>query len=655
MPSASSAVEPLDAEGEVRARGGVPAPRSARRRGSARAAPRDAARRPRARAPAAVARLRGCGRRPARVSSSRSSARPGSASRASSPTSSSASASSADVLRGRCLSYGEGITYWPLVEILIAIGVEPESVIGTSPPETQLAFRRLLETRAAERPQVVVVDDLQWAEPVFIDLVEHVADLSRDAPIFLLCIARTELLDLRPSWGGGKMNATSLLLEPLGAEECAELMEHPRRRRGARRRAARADHGRVGREPALRRGDARDGARARRRRRDRRAADDPRAPPGAHRLARRRRARRHGARMRSRARSSIAARWPSSSPERVRAGVESHLATLVRKELIRSTSPTFPEDEGVPLPAPPHPRRGLRVAPEGDAGRAARALRRLARDARASSSVTRSSGTTSSRRSATARELDPGRPGARRLSRRASRASCVRRSRRPRPGRLQRGRSPVRRALAIAPADDPLRRLTLAPDLASRVAGVRASSTRPPQLLAEAAAVAEIRVVARHGDGRRATSPMLFTDGDRRRRAARPRRRPLARAGAAGDRPKGSAIYWWSCARRDVEHLRRQGEADACEHGLVHSRVAPGNARPDSTTSSGGSGPRTCSARRPSRRGSSARGCAVRGERLALLQAGAATRARLFVDAGATSIRLGSCRRSAVRRTSMRG
>src|SRR4029077_5742499 len=131
----------------------------------------------------------------------------------------------AEILRGRCLSYGEGITYWPLVEMLIAIGVEPESVIGTSPPETQLAFRRLLETRAAERPQVVVIEDLQWAEPVFIDLVEHTADFSRDAPIFLLCVARTELLDVRPGWGGGKMNATALLLEPLGAEECDELME----------------------------------------------------------------------------------------------------------------------------------------------------------------------------------------------------------------------------------------------------------------------------------------------------------------------------------------------------------------------------------------------------------------------------------------------
>ena len=69
------------------------------------------------------------------------------------------------------------------------------------------------------------MDNLQWAEPVFVELVEHVADLSRGAPIFLLCIARTEFLEMRPAWGGGKLNATSLLLEALGDEECAELIE----------------------------------------------------------------------------------------------------------------------------------------------------------------------------------------------------------------------------------------------------------------------------------------------------------------------------------------------------------------------------------------------------------------------------------------------
>jgi len=132
----------------------------------------------------------------------------------------------ADVLRGRCLPYGEGITYWPLVEILTAIGVAPETIVASTPEETRVAFRRLLEARAAERPQVVVVDDLQWAEPVLVDLVEHVADLSRNAPVFLVCVARTELLDARPAWGGGKLNATALLLEPLRAEECEQLMAH---------------------------------------------------------------------------------------------------------------------------------------------------------------------------------------------------------------------------------------------------------------------------------------------------------------------------------------------------------------------------------------------------------------------------------------------
>ena len=62
-------------------------------------------------------------------------------------------------------------------------------------------------------------DDIQWAEPVFLDLIEHVADWSRDAPIFLLCVARPELLEERPAWGGGKLNASTILLEPLPADD----------------------------------------------------------------------------------------------------------------------------------------------------------------------------------------------------------------------------------------------------------------------------------------------------------------------------------------------------------------------------------------------------------------------------------------------------
>jgi class 3 adenylate cyclase/tetratricopeptide (TPR) repeat protein len=135
-----------------------------------------------------------------------------------------ATAADTTVVRGRCLPYGEGITYWPLVEIVLALGGDPGEVVGSSAPDTNLAFRRLLEARAQEQPLVVVVDDLQWAEPAFLDAVEHVADWSRGVPILLLCIARPELLDDRPNWGGGKLNAETILLEPLADDVVEELL-----------------------------------------------------------------------------------------------------------------------------------------------------------------------------------------------------------------------------------------------------------------------------------------------------------------------------------------------------------------------------------------------------------------------------------------------
>jgi class 3 adenylate cyclase/tetratricopeptide (TPR) repeat protein len=250
---------------------------------------------------------------------------------------------SAEILRGRCLSYGEGITYWPLVEMLVAIGVDPDTVIGSSPPETQLTFRRLLEARAAERPQVVVIDDLQWAEPVFVDLVEHVADLSRDAPIFLLCIARTELLDSRPGWAGGKLNATSLLLEPLGETECIELMERLDARVDLelRERIVSASAGNplyVEEMLAMVREHGGDG--------------DIAVPPTIHALLQARIDSLDGDVRVVMERGSVEGEVfhrgsvAELSPDPVRSDVGAHLATLVRKELIRSTSPTFPEDEG---------------------------------------------------------------------------------------------------------------------------------------------------------------------------------------------------------------------------------------------------------------------------------------------------------------------
>ncbi len=141
------------------------------------------------------------------------------------------------VARGRCLSYGEGISYWPVTEVVKQLVSESTGIVGplasvlgdetaaSSPEEIAWAFRKLLESQASERPLVIVFDDMHWGESAFLDLVEHVADLSRDAPILLLCMARPEFLDSRPTWGGGKLNATNVLLEPLAPEEAGELIE----------------------------------------------------------------------------------------------------------------------------------------------------------------------------------------------------------------------------------------------------------------------------------------------------------------------------------------------------------------------------------------------------------------------------------------------
>ena len=146
------------------------------------------------------------------------------------------------VVHGRCLSYGEGITYWPVVEVvkqaggpeLLSDGTarhalevmlgEADLASAATADQIAWAFRKLLEVKAVEEPLICLFDDIQWGENVFLELVEHVADLSRGAPILLLCMARPELLDSRPNWGGGKLNATSVLLEPLSEQETDELI-----------------------------------------------------------------------------------------------------------------------------------------------------------------------------------------------------------------------------------------------------------------------------------------------------------------------------------------------------------------------------------------------------------------------------------------------
>ncbi|HEX4035493.1 MAG TPA: adenylate/guanylate cyclase domain-containing protein [Solirubrobacteraceae bacterium] len=138
----------------------------------------------------------------------------------------------ATMLSGRCLYYGEGITFWPLIEALTPLGAHGQRVLdlltaggAASADELFLEVRLLLESLAAERPLILHIDDLQWAEAMLLDLIDHVADLSRGAPILILCTARPELLEERPAWAGGKLNATTVLLEPLGDEACAALVE----------------------------------------------------------------------------------------------------------------------------------------------------------------------------------------------------------------------------------------------------------------------------------------------------------------------------------------------------------------------------------------------------------------------------------------------
>jgi class 3 adenylate cyclase/tetratricopeptide (TPR) repeat protein len=135
----------------------------------------------------------------------------------------------ARVVRGRCLPYGDGITYWPVVEVvkqLEALPSDPfaaaairsllgESQVGTTADEIAWAFRKLLEQQA---PLVVVLDDIQWGDETFLDLVESMALLSAGAPLLLLAMARPELLDRRPGWPG------VLRLEPLPAEQAEALI-----------------------------------------------------------------------------------------------------------------------------------------------------------------------------------------------------------------------------------------------------------------------------------------------------------------------------------------------------------------------------------------------------------------------------------------------
>ena len=151
-------------------------------------------------------------------------------------------------LTGRCLPYGEGITFWPLAEIVDQVGAEAgpaqalrgesdgdlvaehvNAAIGRSDAaggeETFWAVRRYFEALARRRPLVVCLEDIHWATPRFLDLVEYLPSWTRNAPILLLCLAREDLFDRRPDWAAPRTNAETFALEPLAPGEAETMLE----------------------------------------------------------------------------------------------------------------------------------------------------------------------------------------------------------------------------------------------------------------------------------------------------------------------------------------------------------------------------------------------------------------------------------------------
>jgi class 3 adenylate cyclase len=162
----------------------------------------------------------------------------------------------ADVVSGRCVSYGQGITFFPVVQVIRAalrlVGGESDEIVrhslatamadaadatdvvdlllpllgsaGTpgSHDQTFWAVRRLVEQLAQRHPLVVTVDDLHWAEPSLLDLLAQVQDEVADLPFLLICGARPELLEEHPDWGRGSLNSVTFGLEPFDRRQIGD-------------------------------------------------------------------------------------------------------------------------------------------------------------------------------------------------------------------------------------------------------------------------------------------------------------------------------------------------------------------------------------------------------------------------------------------------
>jgi class 3 adenylate cyclase len=168
--------------------------------------------------------------------------------------------------QGRCLAYGDGVAFWALAEMVKAqagiderdseadataklgaaveaalpdagdarwvesnlrplVGVEADAGLGGDRRgEAFAAWRRFLEALAEQRPLVLVFEDLHWADDGLLDFVDELVDWLRDVPLLVVASARPELLERRPGWGGGKLNASTIGLAPLSSEQTALLL-----------------------------------------------------------------------------------------------------------------------------------------------------------------------------------------------------------------------------------------------------------------------------------------------------------------------------------------------------------------------------------------------------------------------------------------------
>jgi class 3 adenylate cyclase/tetratricopeptide (TPR) repeat protein len=164
----------------------------------------------------------------------------------------------ATILTGRALPYGEGITYWPLAEMVkAAAGITDDDPMETAreklieccgdeaiaellglasgvmeavegergQPEIAWAAREFVDELADVQPLIMVFEDVHWAEEPLLELIDHLAQWVRERALLIVCLARPELLDVRPGWGGGRIRSTAIELEPLGREESEQLAE----------------------------------------------------------------------------------------------------------------------------------------------------------------------------------------------------------------------------------------------------------------------------------------------------------------------------------------------------------------------------------------------------------------------------------------------